>query len=586
MEGGEVVLGWLWRVPFAVPMVLAFGLMEAGQLLALREYSAMLDCNGCLERAAFWRELELLLWLVCADLAARRWLPRWAWLVRSLVVGVLVICALDWWVRLNFLVRLDWREAQKFWGELDSAAFFLRLLTQQAWWKVLGVACAAVAVLGVCGSYILQRRQLSGWCLVVALPLLLLCLWLSPGPQYHEFYVRHALAAFVNPPTVHRVYSPAWIDQQMQRLRDAAQQRRVCVKPATAQPRPAKVVLVVVESLSNYQSRAYGGVHDWTPQLDRWATKGRQFTHFLANGKTTEDGLFALLTGQIPIVQNGKRSMYASKLGAARPTLPQILHEAGYHTAFMTSGNLGFMDKRAWLQRLGFQTISGHDNPFYEGMQRYHFDAAWDEALYAHAFQWMKQQQGPYFLALETVSTHQPYFDPIAKRKSLEGAFRYADAALGDFLDTLEQDGFLADGLVIVTSDHRAMVPASAQERQTLGEDHLSRVPLLMLGYQVEAAQEPGVFSQQDLLPSLQHLLAQEEACLYPGQRLLWNTPGSASEQCIFTVRAQALDREFLRCAEKTFEIRLDGEDTQYEGEQGPLQYIDAVHVQRLAVGQ
>lgn len=575
----------LRRVPFAILMALVFCLMEGAQLLALREYSLMLDCGGCLERGAFWRELELLLWLICADLVARRWLPRWAWLVRVLVVGVLVICVLDWWVQKNFFMRLDWREVQKFWGELDSAAFFLRLLTQQVWWKALGVVCAAVAMLGVCACYVLQRRQFPGWCLAVALPLLLLCLWLSPGPQYHEVYVRHALSAFFNPPTVHRVYSPAWIDQNMPRLRDVARQR-VCVKPAVAQPRPDKVVLVVVESLSNYQSRAYGGVHDWTPQLDRWSARGRQFTHFLANGKTTEDGLFALLTGQIPIVQNGQRNMYASGLEPARPTLPQILHEAGYHTAFMTSGNLSFMDKQTWLQKVGFQTISGHDDPFYEGLPRYHFDAAWDEALYAHALQWMRQQQGPYFLVLETVSTHQPYFDPVAKKNSMEGAFRYADAALGDFLDTLERDGFLADGLVIVTSDHRAMVPASAQERQQLGEDHLSRVPLLMLGYKVGVAQESGAFSQQDLLPSLQHLLVPEEVCLYPGQGLLWNMPGAAPAQCIFMVRAQAPDSEFLRCEGKTFEIRLDGENTQYVGEQGPSQYIDAVHVQRLAVGQ
>lgn len=573
------------RVPAAVLIVLAFCLFEGRQLLVLHEYSVMLDCDGCLERTAFWRELELLLCMLCADLVARRWLPRWAWLVRLLVVGVLVICALDWWVRMNFFMRLDWREVQKFWGELDSAAFFLRLLTQQVWWKAVGVACAAVAVLGVCATYVLQRWQFSRWCLAAALPLLLLCLLLSPGPQYHEVYVRHALAAFFNPPTVHRVYSPAWIGQHMPRLRDVSQQR-VCVTPATAQPRPEKVVLVVVESLSNYQSRAYGGMHDWTPQLDRWSAKGRQLTHFIANGKTTEDGLFALLTGQIPIVQNGQRNIYASKLVPTRPTLPQILNEASYHTTFMTSGNLAFMNKREWLQKVGFQTISGHDDPFYEGMQRYHFDAAWDEALYARAFQWMKQQQGAYFLVLETVSTHQPYFDPIAKGNSMEGAFRYADAALGDFLDTLERDGFFADGLVVVTSDHRAMVPASAQEYQQLGADHLSRVPLLILGNRVEVTQESGVFSQQDLLPSIQHLLAQDETCLYPGQGLLWNMSGTPHAQCIFMVRAQAPDSEFLRCGGKTFEIRLNGEDTQYVGAPGPSQYIDAIHVQRLAVEQ
>lgn len=576
------VLRRLRQVPFAIFMALAFCLLKGLQLQTLSEYSRMLDCHGCLERTAFWRELELLLWLVCADLGARRYLPRYAAAARLLVVGSLLICLLDWWVQTNFQVRLDWREVQKFWGELGSAEFFLRLLGKQQWWMAAFQVCVALVFAASCAIYIFQRAHLPKWCLPGAVFALALCVYISPRPQYHEVYVRHAIAAFFNPPSIHRTYSQSWVEQQAPRLRHLAQER-VCAPPQTTGGKPSKVVLLIVESLSSYQSQAYGGVQDWTPNLDRWSTKGRKFTHFLANGKTTEDGLFALLTGQIPVTQDGLRNMYESKLALTRPTLPKILKEAGYHTAFMTSGNLSFMGKHEWLAKVGFHTISGHDAPFYDGLPRYHFDAAWDGALYQQAREWMGQQELPYFLVLETVSSHQPYFDPINQRRSMEGAFRYTDAALGQFLDDLEREGFFSDGLVIVTSDHRAMVPASAQERQEMGDDYLSRVPMLMLGHGVSVQQESGVFSQQDLLPSLQHWLTQQETCLYPGQGL-WRLDSAQPAQCVYTLEAPAPSSQFLRCAGKTFEIRLDGENTRYEGQSGAPHYLDALHIQRLAL--
>lgn len=579
---------WLLRgrsIPFAALMILVFALLAGLRLVMMQDYSVMLDCESCLVYPSLWYEVQLLLGLCCADLLARRWAPRMAWAVRVLILGVLLICALDGWVLKSFLVRLDWREALKFWGDLDAGLFFLRLLASHAWWKVAAVALGAAALLYALVGYVFERRSFPRSCLWVSGALLALSVVMAPQRQYHDIYVRHALAAFVDPPSLHREYSAAWVQAQTPRLREAATQR-ICTPEPVMTSRPAQVVLVVVESLSSYQSQAFGGIHDWTPQLDRWSQKGRRFTHFLANGKTTEDGLFALLTGRAPILQSGRRTIYESDLDPARPALPQLLSQQGYSTAFLTTGNLGFMQKGVWLEQVGFQTISGHDDPFYVGMPRYHFDAAEDSALYARAVQWMQQQsQQPYFLVLETVSSHQPYFDPVAKKPSMEGAFRYTDDALGKFLDQLESDGFLEQGLVIVTGDHRAMVPASVQEREALGVDHLSRVPLLMLGASAEVAQESGRFSQLDLLPSLQQLLLPGQTCRYTGQGI-WNTGSMAPASCTFMVRAQDPDKEFVQCGEQVFQVLLDAEHTQYRGLQGPRPYLDAIHVQRVPVHQ
>lgn len=571
------------RVPFAALIAIFFCVLVGVRVQMMWGYSALFDCDGCLVIPSLLSEAQLLLGLVCADLAARRWLGRGAWAVRVLVLCCLLIWLLDAWVRANFHVRLDWREVRKFWQELGSAEFFLRVFLSQGLAKlmlsVLGVVAALWAALG----YLRQQRiREPAWLLPLTGLLLALILLAAPERHYHHMNLRNALEAFVDPPTLYREYSADWVEQQRPRLRAAVAASRTCTAQASVDPKPTQIVLVVVESLSNYQSQAFGGIRDWTPQLDRWASKGRRFAHFLANGKTTEDGLFALLTGRPPLLQSGRKTVYESDLEVSRPTLPHVLEQAGYAAAFMTTGNLAFMQKGAWLERVGFPIISGHDAPFYDGMPRYQFDAPEDAALYGHARQWMQAQVQPYLLVLETVSTHQPFFDPVEKKPSIEGAFRYADAALGDFLEQLEREGFFDNGLVIVTGDHRAMVPATVQERQQMGENHLSRVPLLLLGASAGIGEESGYFSQQDLLPSLQQLLLPGETCLYPGQSLWGAGPGAVPAECVFTNRAPHPDREFLQCGEQTYELRLDAQDTHYVGKAGPEAYLDAVHAQRV----
>lgn len=123
------------------------------------------------------------------------------------------------------------------------------------------------------------------------------------------------------------------------------------------------------------------------------------------------------------------------------------------------------------------------------------------------------------FLTLETVSSHQPFYDPVSGRISTEGTFRYTDAALGRFLDRLQATGFLKDGLLIVTSDHRAMTPATAQERAHMGPRRLSRIPLLLdKGVPVGKEEQTLTRSQQDLPPSLATLLTGQAPCTPPWQ--------------------------------------------------------------------
>jgi len=543
------------------------------------QFSQLLDCDNCLVAPTVLNEAQPFLALLCLAWAAGRWLTRAAIAVRATIVAVLCLSWADIATQRAFATRLGWHEVRKFWTEAGNLFDFARILTPSLPHALLA-ALGAVAALLVLGRYLTAGNTRIPGLIATLCAGALAAGTLAPGADTHQYYVRGSLPTFWQTPTRHTPYPATWQPPH----RDGGTVGTTCHPPQ--QPLGLdQVVLVIVESLSSYQSQGFGGIHDWTPQLDHWARRGWQFTQFLANGKTTEDGLYALLTGRNPIPAPGLNTIYAQPLDTAA-TLPGLLARHGYHTAFLTTGDLAFMHKGDWLRRVGFDEIEGHDAPFYDGQQRYHFSAARDDALYGRALQWMAQRpQGKYLLTLETVSSHQPFLDPESGRISAEGAFRYTDAALGRFIGQLQATGFLDKGMLIIASDHRAMVPATAHEKTRMGPRHLSRIPFVLLGKGMPQGQteEARTYSQQDLLPSLASMLIGQAPCTPAWQGLF--TPGyQKPAACIASSRAPQPDSIFLQCpGQEDQEVLLNAHNPRYRsGSQGSAAYLDLIHAQRI----
>lgn len=578
-----------------LPVVVLAGTAVGWRAWYATQFSDLLDCNRCLVAPTVAHEAQPFLILLCLGWGISRWLPRGIVVLRLAAIGLLCLSWADIATQRAFATRLSWHEVRKFWSEAGALIDFAHIMATGPLKAVLALL-GSVAVFFALVRYLThQGTRPSGGVAGVSACMLAISV-AAPEADTHRYYVRGSLSTFVQTPTRHTPYPQDWLTLHAEDLRSA--QSHTC-HPPNPPLRVQQVILVVVESLSSYQSRGFGGVHDWTPRLDEWARKGWQFKHFLANGKTTEDGLYALLTGNAPLPAPGLDSMYTQPLDASR-TLPALLTRQGFHTAFLTSGDLSFMQKGAWLERVGFREIEGHDAPFYEGHPRYHFSAARDDVLYDRALQWITQRQAGqpttsnahspdrYLLVLETVSSHQPFYDPIHNRISTEGAFRYADAALGRFLDRLQATRFLDSGLVIITSDHRAMIPATAQEKAHMGSRHLSRIPLVLLGPGIPSGkiEEARTYSQQDLLPSLSAMLTGQAPCTAPWQGFFTPTT-THPPACVASTRAPSPDSVFLQCGAQDYQVRLNAQRSHYvdgapENSAEARQYLQLIHAQRL----
>jgi lipoteichoic acid synthase len=306
------------------------------------------------------------------------------------------------------------------------------------------------------------------------------------------------------PPGRSKAFSQAHADQQLEIS------KALPATCATDRASGKNIVLVITESLSAYQSSLLGGPRDWLPRLDALARDSHYFSHFYANGFTTDGGEISLLTGRLPITPPGAPWYTFTGFGASDASLPAIAHRAGYKIHYFQSSDLAFLQSDVWLRDLGFDSVEGSESPFYAGMTRRLFGAPDDAALFERFDDWLDHRadgDGPFVAVLLTVSGHPPFVNPRDGKTDPEGTFHYVDDQIADFHDRLQKRGFLNNGILMITGDHRSMTPLLDGEYEKFGERAFARIPMIVSG----AVDMPKIideaFQQSDVPASVAQLL-------------------------------------------------------------------------------
>ena len=344
------------------------------------------------------------------------------------------------------------------------------------------------------------------------------------------------------------------------------------------------VIIMIIESLSAFQSRAYGGVNDWTPELDTVSTEGVVFRKMHANGFATNEGLIGILGGvrlYSPFSHLFRAVVPFETAWGLEHSLPREFNEAGYHTAFLTLGSLGITRKGEWIKDLGFQEAEGSEHPFYEDWPTVQYRAAADEALYARSLNWIESRQPgqPWMLTLMTISMHQPFIDPMTNKSDLEQVVRYADRQAATFIRNLQKSDFFDNGILLVIGDHRSMTPISKEEERIFGTAAASRVQFLMFG-QGETGVRDGVFHHSDLVPSFSHWL-NDEHC-FEDEAVNLFSPKSRG-RCAHHVRGSQPSLVDVFCPDGQGLIQLNGDSTQFIQNDGIVEEEQSAVLQLIA---
>ncbi len=237
---------------------------------------------------------------------------------------------------------------------------------------------------------------------------------------------------------------------------------------AAVPARRLNVVIVLEESLgAEFVGALKPGIDSCTPRLDALSQEGTLLTHAYSTGNRTIRALEATTTSLPPLPGISLVRREASK---NLFTLPSVLKERGYQTLFVYGGRALFDNMGAYLTANGIDRVV--DQSDYPADT---FRTAWgvaDEAIFDRALVEMDGLEAagkPFYTLVLSVSNHRPFLfpegriEPEAKYHRRGNAVRYADYALGRFIEQARQHAFFDHTLFVLMGDHGARVYGAAE---------------------------------------------------------------------------------------------------------------------------
>ena len=287
---------------------------------------------------------------------------------------------------------------------------------------------------------------------------------------------------------------------------------------------PAKpnVIMITIESFSATFMEHFGNDQHLTPVLDSIANHSLLFTNMYATGTRTVRGMEALSLAVPPTPGN---SIVRRPNNENLSTIGEIFRKKGYETSFFYGGDGYFDNMNQYFSSNGFNIIDrgrkisvGDDYKTTRTIipdNEVSFENAWgicDGDLYNALIKDIdsKFKSGkPFYNFVMTTSNHRPFTYPegkidIPSKSGRDGAVKYTDYAIGEFLNTIKTKPWFKNTVIIFVADHCA---SSAGKN----EIDISKYHIPCMVYNLPDAGKnteiKETCSQIDLYPTLFHLL-------------------------------------------------------------------------------
>ncbi len=248
--------------------------------------------------------------------------------------------------------------------------------------------------------------------------------------------------------------------------------RKVTPVNKTAERLRPDVVVIIMESFGGNLLRYDRPDFDLLGELRRHIDDGYMFHRFLPAGLITIHAVESIVLNipQRPFNLSVTQSEYAMLPFPTAATLPY--KRAGYATAFVYGGSLGWRQMDTFLRAQGFDTVLG------EGAMPAAQKNQWgvyDEYLFDAAYRELNSGGAPKFVMIMTTTNHPPYSVPASYRpgplnipedlarvmtndRSLAMkrfvTYQYGNQKLGEFISRIRRSERGRRAIIAVTGDH------------------------------------------------------------------------------------------------------------------------------------
>jgi len=272
---------------------------------------------------------------------------------------------------------------------------------------------------------------------------------------------------------------------------------------------PKNLVIFVQESLGYQFVESVGGESGITPNFNKLSQEGILFKDLYSNGTRSIRGLAGVSAGNLAVPGDGVLKRSKSQSGFF--TIASALKPFGYHTTFMYGGESRFDNMRSWYLGNEFDEII--DQPCFLNPT---FVAPWgvcDGDLVERAneeFKKMHSKNQKFATVMFSQSNHSPFEYPYEKIEllkdvppnSVKNAVKYADHAIGKFIELAKKEPYYKDTVFVIVADHNVRVYGN-----DLVPVDMFHIPALILGADIKPLSYDKIATQPDVLATALDLL-------------------------------------------------------------------------------
>ena len=267
------------------------------------------------------------------------------------------------------------------------------------------------------------------------------------------------------------------------------------------------VIVIVEESLSAEYLGAFGNKKGLTPNLDKIAGESMFFTGMYATGTRTIRGLEAIALSIPPLPGT---SLVKRPHNENFFSWGSLMKTRGYDNRFIYGGFGYFDNMNYFFSHNGFDIV---DRTRFD-KNEITFANIWgvcDEDLFKKVIKEANKSYAlkrPFFSIVMTTSNHRPFTYPegridIPSHSGREGGVKYADYAIGKFIESVKGQPWFKDTVIVIVADHCA----SSAGKMDLPVKRYEIPMLIYAPYHIKPQRVDKVVSQIDIAPTILGML-------------------------------------------------------------------------------
>ncbi len=328
------------------------------------------------------------------------------------------------------------------------------------------------------------------------------------------------------------------------------------------------VIVLQVEAMQNFVIGAVYGGQEITPNLNRLLEKDTFYFdnyYYQIGGGNTADAEFAVNNS---LFAPESEAAYVKYTNNTYHGLPYLLKDHGYSGAHAFHNYIpSFWNRETAYPKQGFDSFTSledfeQDDMFPMGLS--------DKSMFRQSMEHLKTCEEPFYAFYVTVSSHHPYAIPLKDREitlkpedegTLFGLYiqsmNYADRAIGEFIERLDEAGLYENSVIAIYGDHYALSntdPENSTRVAALTDGQYSifdvfNVPFIVhvpgCGY---AETKSAAGGHIDVMPTLLCLLGiDNDKTVMFGQNLLEAETGFVCEQTHVAVGSFISDEVYFK---------------------------------------